>query len=45
MNEYQNDQVDLNKIMSDYGTLIEVFKSNKDNMNSDKIIAYLAQYE
>lgn len=38
-------QADLNKIISDYGTLIEVFKSNKDNMNSDKIIAYLAQYE
>ena len=36
---------DLNKILSDYSTLITIFKDNKDNMSSDQISAYLAQYE
>ncbi len=36
---------DLNKILDDYATLIDIFKKNKDNMSSAQIIAYLAQYE
>lgn len=36
---------DLNKILNDYDTLIDIFKNNKDNMSSEQIIAYLAQYE
>jgi len=35
----------LNKILSDYDTLIDVFKTNKENMNSEQIIAYLSKYE
>ena len=36
---------DLNKVLADYDTLIDIFIQNKDNMSSEKIIAYLEQYE
>ena len=36
---------DLNKILADHDNLIPVFESNKDNMSSEKILAYLKQYE
>ena len=32
----------LNKIMSDYATLIDVFKTNKDKIDSEKIKAFIA---
>ena len=35
----------LNKILSDYDTLIDIFIVNKENMSSDEIIKYLEQYE
>lgn len=35
----------LNKILSDYDTLIDIFIANKDAMSSETIIAYLEQYE
>ncbi len=35
----------LNKILTDYDTLIDVFIANKDAMSSEEIIAYLGQYE
>ncbi len=38
-------QVHLNKILSDYDTLIDIFIANKDAMSSEEIIAYLKQYE
>ena len=36
---------DLNKILDDHDNLIRVFESNKENMSSEKILAYLKQYE
>lgn len=39
------EQENLNKILLDYDTLIDIFIANKDNMSSATIIAYLAQYE
>ncbi len=39
------DQAILNKILSDYDTLIDIFIQNKENMSSEQIVAYLAQYE
>ena len=36
---------DLNKVLADYDTLIDIFIQNKDNMSSEQIIAYLEQYE
>jgi len=38
-------QTHLNKILSDYDTLIDIFIANKDAMSSEAIIAYLEQYE
>jgi len=38
-------QNDLNKVLADYDTLIDIFIQNKDNMSSEQIIAYLEQYE
>ena len=38
-------QSDLNKVLADYDTLIDIFIRNKENMSSDQIIAYLARYE
>ena len=38
-------QTHLNKILSDYDTLIDIFIANKDAMSSETIIAYLEQYE
>ena len=38
-------QTYLNKILSDYDTLIDIFVLNKDSMSSEQIIAYLEQYE
>ncbi|WP_026399397.1 hypothetical protein [Acholeplasma equifetale] len=38
-------QTHLNKILSDYDTLIDIFIANKDAMTSETIIAYLEQYE
>lgn len=38
-------QQHLNKILSDYATLIDVFITNKDAMSSEAIITYLKQYE
>ena len=38
-------QTDLNKVLADYDTLIDIFIANKEAMSSDQIIAYLAQYE
>lgn len=38
-------QTHLNKILSDYDTLINIFIANKDAMSSETIIAYLEQYE
>ncbi len=38
-------QQHLNKILSDYDTLIDVFITNKDAMSSEAIITYLKQYE
>ena len=38
-------QVHLNKILSDYDTLIDIFIANKDAMSSEEIISYLKQYE
>lgn len=35
----------LNKILSDYDSLIDIFIVNKENMSSEEIIAYLEQYE
>ena len=35
----------INKILSDYDTLIDIFIANKDAMSSEEIIAYLKQYE
>lgn len=35
----------LNKILSDYDTLIDIFISNKDKMSSETIIAYLEEFE
>ena len=39
------DRTYLNKIMSDYDTLIDIFIQNKDSMSSEAIIEYLEQYE
>ena len=36
---------DLNKVLSDYDKLIDIFIENKDNMSSEQIINYLKQYE
>lgn len=38
-------QIHLNKILSDYDTLIDIFIVNKDAMSSEVIISYLEQYE
>ena len=38
-------QTDLNKVLADYDTLIDIFIANKEAMSSEQIIAYLAQYE
>ncbi len=38
-------QIHLNKILSDYDTLIDIFIVNKDAMSSEAIISYLEQYE
>lgn len=38
-------QTHLNKILSDYDTLIDIFIQNKENMSSDEIIAYLNKFE
>ncbi len=38
-------QNDLNKVLADYDTLIDIFIQNKDNMSSEEIITYLSQYE
>ena len=38
------DQADLNKVLADYDTLIEIFIKNK-KMTSDDIKEYLAQFE
>lgn len=38
-------QIHLNKILSDYDTLIDIFIANKDAMSSEAIITYLKQYE
>ena len=38
-------QNDLNKVLADYDTLIDIFIQNKDNMSSEQIITYLSQYE
>lgn len=38
-------QTHLNKILSDYDALIDIFISNKDAMSSEAIISYLEQYE
>lgn len=38
-------QIHLNKILSDYDTLIDIFIVNKESMSSEAIISYLEQYE
>ncbi|MCI5744721.1 MAG: hypothetical protein MR270_00320 [Erysipelotrichaceae bacterium] len=38
-------QNDLNKVLNDYDTLIDIFIQNKENMSSEQIISYLEQYE
>ncbi len=39
------DRNDLNKVLADYDTLIDIFIENKGDMSSERIIAYLEQYE